>query len=267
MAAIRWARTVRNLDASDKLVLLLLADHADDAGLCWPSVAGLAEDGCMGERTVQRALNSLVAAGLVAREGNGGRGLTRRYTLSLDASGKVSPDAERVTNRHPIATPERVPSAPKRVTNTAERVPPTTERVSDWHPNPQEPSFKKEEKKERGRAVALAPVLPSWLPVDAWSDWTEHRKQIRKPMTEMAAKLSIKELSKFRDAGQSPRAVIEQSIANGWTGLFALKNQPAAKPYRNGFIAVAERYASEDPEQGDPEPNPFLTYEARPHVH
>jgi hypothetical protein len=53
------------LPHADKLLLLALADNANDEGLCWPSVATLARKAGMDERTVQRAIGRLVAAGHV----------------------------------------------------------------------------------------------------------------------------------------------------------------------------------------------------------
>ena len=52
----------------------------------------------------------------------------------------------------------------------------------------------------------------------AWSDWLTHRKQIKKPVTELAAKKQLKALAK-RGTHDAIRA-IEHSIANGWQGIF-----------------------------------------------
>ena len=51
-----------------KLVLMALADAADDKGACWPSVATLAKQCSMSTRTVQRALQDLIGAGLLNRD-------------------------------------------------------------------------------------------------------------------------------------------------------------------------------------------------------
>jgi hypothetical protein len=50
------------------VVLLALADHANEHGLCWPSISILVRRANVGERTVQRALQSLESAGFVTRE-------------------------------------------------------------------------------------------------------------------------------------------------------------------------------------------------------
>jgi DNA-binding transcriptional ArsR family regulator len=65
--------------------------------------------------------------------------------------------------------------------------------------------------------------LPEWLPRDAWTEFVEHRRETKKPLTERVAKANIRKLSELRSKGQDPRAVIEQTIAAGWTGLFDVK--------------------------------------------
>jgi hypothetical protein len=65
--------------------------------------------------------------------------------------------------------------------------------------------------------------LPAWLPRYVWAEFVEHRRETKKPLTERAAKANIKKLSEFRSRGQDPQAVIDQTIAAGWTGLFEVK--------------------------------------------
>ena len=51
-----------------------------------------------------------------------------------------------------------------------------------------------------------------------WKQWREHRKQIKKPMTVLAEEKSLSKLSalSLSDAIQT----VENSIANGWQGIF-----------------------------------------------
>ncbi len=64
---LNYARSgVKCAGASEKLVLLLLADHANAQGVCWPSVGLLADEACLSKRQVQRALARLIAAGTVS---------------------------------------------------------------------------------------------------------------------------------------------------------------------------------------------------------
>lgn len=63
-----------DLPASEKLVLLALADCANDEGGCWPSMATLSSKCSKSERTIQTAIKALVAAGHVLRDERPGRG-------------------------------------------------------------------------------------------------------------------------------------------------------------------------------------------------
>jgi len=109
---------------------------------------------------------------------------------------------------------------------------------------------------------AIPLVLPGWLSADLWEEWRQHRKDIGKPLKTTSTKLTLNKLADLRAAGHEPRAVIEQSIANEWTGLFPLRNQLGARPYRNGFIAEAERLARDEVERSASTANPFLIGEA-----
>lgn len=62
--------------------------------------------------------------------------------------------------------------------------------------------------------------LPDWLPKQTWEEFKQHRKEIKKPMSVLAQKKTIKQLEKMRDRGQDIESVINQSIANGWQGIF-----------------------------------------------
>ena len=58
----------------------------------------------------------------------------------------------------------------------------------------------------------------------AFADFVEYRKKIKKPMTDKAIELNIKDLDKL-SGGDSDLAIkiINQSIKRGWQGLFELK--------------------------------------------
>lgn len=63
-----------DLQASQKIVLLALADCANDEGNAWPSVATLARKSSKSERTVQMMLAELEAAGHITRRQVSGKG-------------------------------------------------------------------------------------------------------------------------------------------------------------------------------------------------
>ncbi|WP_336286284.1 replication protein [Cronobacter dublinensis] len=66
--------------------------------------------------------------------------------------------------------------------------------------------------------------LPDWLDPAVWREWVQYRAESKKPIKSMlTVTKAIKLLSQYRDAGDNPAEVINQSIANGWQGLFRVK--------------------------------------------
>jgi len=69
-------------------------------------------------------------------------------------------------------------------------------------------------------------ALPDWIDKEAWDGFEEMRKKIRKPLTDRARSLHLKELDSLRSQGHSPSAVLNQSTMNSWLGLFPVKGSP-----------------------------------------
>jgi hypothetical protein len=63
-----WALRQRGLTAAERVVLIYLANRANGALLCWPSVATIAEDCELSSRTVQAAIKRLSSLGLIRIE-------------------------------------------------------------------------------------------------------------------------------------------------------------------------------------------------------
>lgn len=65
--AITKALELRGIKPTEKLVLLALANYADEQMRCWPSQDRLADDCCMTGRTIRTALSGLEKRGIIAR--------------------------------------------------------------------------------------------------------------------------------------------------------------------------------------------------------
>ena len=68
-------------DQGELLVLLALADYADDNGYCWPAMPSVAAKARMSERNARRIIRKLEASGLLLVEENRGRNATNRYRV------------------------------------------------------------------------------------------------------------------------------------------------------------------------------------------
>ena len=73
-------------------------------------------------------------------------------------------------------------------------------------------------------------ALPSWLPEENWAAFVEMRKKtLKKPATDFALFLVLKELYALKELGQDPLACLNQSIVNGWADVYALKEKKASR--------------------------------------
>jgi hypothetical protein len=80
-----------------KLVLMALADAADDQGVCWPSVSTLAKKCTVSTRTVQRSLRALIDRRLLIaelRQRRDGSSTSNRYRLLIAGGDNLSPPRE-----------------------------------------------------------------------------------------------------------------------------------------------------------------------------
>lgn len=86
-----------------------------------------------------------------------------------------------------------------------------------------------------------------------WADFEEHRKAIRKPLTDMARKLSAEFLSKLPPEQQ--RESVNESIRSRWTGLYPPKGNGAGsqQPRRLGKLARAMEVLNERTRGSNPE--------------
>ncbi|EPK6572752.1 replication protein [Klebsiella pneumoniae] len=91
---------------------------------------------------------------------------------------------------------------------------------------------------------ASAVQLPDWLSAEIWSSWVAYRRDLKKPIkSQQTVTQAINLLDRCRLNGYSPDEIINQSIANGWQGLFEPKG---VRPQRRQESRVTERFADKD---------------------
>lgn len=202
------------LSAFDKLVLLALADISDDDGRCFPAMRTLTEKCGMDDRTIQRSLKRLQGDGYVDRQMRDGRSTV--YTIITEPP----------SNRHPrlIDTPVSLTPTPVSLT------PPEKKKTSSLEPSPNRQSPRLQSRKPKPEAPDEPP--PSNLNVEAWHRWVQYRQEIRKALKPASIPAAQRQLAAY---GPDQEAVVEQSIANGWQGLFALKDRPKQEEPRRGL--------------------------------
>ena len=201
--------------ATRKLVLVKLADNANDEGGCWPSIAHIASECEMSERSVHTHLRALIKLGFIVKESRyvDNRQCSNFYRINID-----EPEEGGVKNLQG----EGEKSAPPGVKNLQTEPP-----IGTCHKN---------QGNQAGKPPSIPDqiwsVKPDFIPDDLWADFVNHRKAIKKPMTECAARRLASKLGKMQAAGVDAAEALSESIVNGWQGVFAPKDagQTKTKP-------------------------------------
>lgn len=210
-----------SLPDSEKLVLLALADCANDEGHCWPSMRSLVAKCSKSDRTIQASIKALCEAGHLTRREVSGKGCN--YTV------------------HPRSdvTPEAA-SPPKPLTSTPEA-------ASD---KPSRTVIPSEAKASSGKRAKKKFVLPSHIPAEPWQDFCDMRRRIGKPMTLRAMELAVGRLDKLAEDGWPPGDVLNHCTLNSYQGIYPPKDQRNDRPPGQQRRSVTEGLW--DDSAGDP---------------
>lgn len=126
---MNWVWEHSDAAGNERLVLLAIADNADDDGSnAWPSRATLAAKTLLDERTVRRIIKRLEAAGRLRVESGNGRTHSNRYTVVMHAPAAPETGAERPRANCPRAICPRA-ARPRKGGQ------PVRERGARCHPN------------------------------------------------------------------------------------------------------------------------------------
>ncbi|HET7154973.1 MAG TPA: helix-turn-helix domain-containing protein [Hyphomicrobiaceae bacterium] len=206
--ALSWAAKQRPGNLAAKMVLLALANYANEAGEAYPSTAAIAEFGDMNHKTATVALDRLEALGLIADTGDrrGKSGQIKVYCLNLQSIPKTEPSQ----NREPPVFSNKGPQ--KRVTDTIrEPVLQKTSSSSD-SARPAKPNdFPK----------------PDWADPQVWADFLKNRKIKKCNNTATAYKSFLDDIDRLTDAEWPPGRLLQFATAKGWAGIYDPRNQDA----------------------------------------
>ena len=74
----------------------------------------------------------------------------------------------------------------------------------------------------------------------ALAAFADHRKKLKKPMTDYAKKLLLNKLQKLAKTEQDQIAILNQSIENGWQGVFPLGGERKQKRAKQSAADMAD---------------------------
>lgn len=226
-------------DAPELLVLLALADFANDDGWCWPSMVALGQKARMSDRQARTYVRRLEARGLVqCPSTKGGKGRSNKYRVCLGvdtrkpASEFGQPEeaqskAETRNSASDYEADSRKPASEfkggnpevgfrderrKGGSTASQRRKPTSE-------EPSEPSRKKSASALSGVRATTPDDFSADVSRQVAAEFINHRRNVKAPLNPAAMRLLNSELERIRDAGISPDRALELAMFKGWRGL------------------------------------------------
>ena len=94
----------------------------------------------------------------------------------------------------------------------------------------------KDKARQNTKSQPAEPLIPEWLDGEKWSAWMAIRPA--RARTPAAKRAALEKLESLRAAGHDANAILADSLANGWHGLFA-----PAKPQKLAPSELAPRPA------------------------
>ncbi|EOD8956895.1 helix-turn-helix domain-containing protein [Providencia stuartii] len=227
-AATDWAWSL-DLKAPQKILILSLADRADEYHCCYPSIQRLVKDTGLDKKTISKWINLMIEDGLISDTGER-KGPTKRVRVL-----RLNIDAE-YTQKRDDTEKGNIPkngslNVPK---NGSLNIPKNGSQNQSLETN--------NEPKKKG-FDAKKESIPDWLDREIWFNWIDYRNEIKKPLkTKKTFELQVKFLLQCLEEGYSPEEIINQSITNGWQGLFKPKNNHQAITSQQGSWNTPEAW-------------------------
>jgi len=202
-------------------ILLAKSPKSSDCGLVDLSVRQLSSELCMSRSEIWRREKELEKKGMLTILDKGFK-INNYYYYQTGKS--VPPTGQKQQDKSSTIVPpmgqiplDGVPYTGQSVPPTGQPVPPTGQSV------PSREAKSTNKKIKNNKNIKNINIIPNWIEKDNWKEFIEMRKKMKSQPTDRAKELLIKDLEKLKNQGFNPNEVIEQSIKNGWKGLFPLK--------------------------------------------
>lgn len=257
LKALSWAFEQCQISKTAKLVLLSLANcvNAAHQNKSYPSYDYLQKVCCKASRaTIARALDELEAQNLIHREYRGvlqtGKQSTC-YHLNLSKSSEIELMEETLnssaTEKFSGETIEKFSFDTRKVSklNSNQEIEPVNkdnQEIRESSDTTTTSGKNHQAKPAENRKRASAPPSPKFDPksfeqdivtTELWSDFVDMRQAAKKPLTQTATTRLVNSLAKLKTDGYDPEYCLEQSVINGWTGVFP-KPKPTPLNGKNG---------------------------------
>lgn len=254
---VEHLKSIKGMPATVYIYLLAEAKFVGpEKGILKKKISDVAADLEVDYKTIHAALNKLKGKYIAIKPAKNQHSLTEFKILKYKTVDDFSQGEQ--LPKSPVATGEATPVAkgeqvdkrlPKQKESTVENLNNNTGLQTDKKLRSKEGKELKKSLKDKGNFS-----LPEFINSETWQAYLDMRKSMGKKFvaTPKAQELIIKKLTEFKNQGQNPNAILEQSIMNSWAGVFELKSEiPRRKIHAGG------RSSSEDVNKkshGLPEP-------------
>jgi hypothetical protein len=220
------------LGKNDLRVLIALLAHADKCGMCHPKRETISQMTQIRKQTVSNITTNLVRLGWLEKKGKGGFSQASRYRVTV-------PKACTVTDESTVPEPCTVPKPRTvRVSSTSTVPDSSTSTVPDSGTRIEQTNEQTNEQKKNIRHGIDYSGLPVEIPKSVAQEFVQHRKNLKKPLTQEAFERQMKAAVKAGDQlGISPEKTIHETIDAGWQGIkgdwLANRIKPKGKKHGN----------------------------------
>lgn len=207
---------LEGLTSTQKFVLISLADQANDDGVCWPSMSGIAKRTCLSDKAVRQAIKQLEANGVLSIERKKhdirDQWVSNRYYLTPENFNQVPTDGEYLptvsTNPDSVGTNPRLVGCLPTVGRVPTDVPINRNRTVNEPPKKQSTAF----------SVADVLLIFPGLNQQVAEDFIKHRKSKKAALTKTACEAIAREIQK---SGWTPDEALRETMARGWQSFKA----------------------------------------------
>lgn len=205
-----------------KIILIKLADQANDDGVCWPSYDSIAKTCEISKRSVITHIQKLEKQGFLRIEKRynkeAGKNFSNKYHLTLSKGSANDSPLEGGANAALVQMSVEG-SEGDSLGSEGAAPEPINEPVN-------EPVNKEVgAKKDKSAFDALSYPVPSFVDKENWNDFVEMRKRIKKPLTETACKRLVNKIIKLDEDGFDVNDSLDYSITGDYQTVFERKRK------------------------------------------
>jgi hypothetical protein len=207
------------LNSHEKIVLLALADCANDEGIAYPSYQSLMKKTGMAKATLAKHIKILRDLKIIKTENHSEFGKGKKvnlYTISsidelpYSSEGELKEKIKELRSKS--ASTKSSTLEPAKVQNVDPKSS-TLEHEPSLEPSVKEPSVKKT------KAKKATFTLPDNIDPVRWQEWMKIRGRKRASNTDYAKSLLLKTLLEADKAGYNTSSVMDVAIKRSWSGL------------------------------------------------